>query len=165
MSGHARLKQALVLRDALPQPLLYLSAYFEQHRSEYYDHLLITSQNGDLMPWIAFFLRGVRRQARDSEERTVRLVELQHQLRNDLLDESRPNSVIRLAEQLFAVPVVTASLVESMIGVTRPTAQAAIDALVERGDLRETTGRARRRVYEASAIFEAVYGSVDLEDP
>jgi Fic family protein len=128
------------------------------------DHLLITSQKGDLMPWIAFFLRGVRRQARDSEERTVRLVELQHQLRSELLDEGRPNSVIRLAEQLFSVPLITASRAESMINVTRPTAQAAIDALVERGDLREVTGRARRRVYEAPAIFEAVYGSVHIEE-
>ena len=154
----------LVLRDALPQPLLYLSAYFEQHRSEYYDHLLITSQSGDLMPWIAFFLRGVRQQARDSEERTVRLVELQHQLRDELLDEGRPNSVIRLAEQLFASPVVTAARVEASIGVTRPTAHAAIDALVERGDLVEVTGRERRRIYEAPRIFEAVYGSVDVDD-
>lgn len=162
--GRLMISLMLVLRDALPQPLLYLSAYFEQHRAEYYDHLLITSQKGDLMPWIAFFLRGVRRQARDSEERTVRLVELQHQLRNELLDEARPNSVIRLAEQLFAAPLVTAPRVESMIGVTRPTAQAAIDALVERGDLREVTGRARRRIYEAPAIFEAVYGSVHIEE-
>lgn len=158
--GRLMIPLMLVLRDALPQPLLYLSAYFEQHRAEYYDHLLVTSQKGDLMPWITFFLRGVRRQARDAEERTVRLVELQYQLRNELLGEGRPNSVIRLAEQLFAVPLVTAPRVESMIGVTRPTAQAAIDALVERGDLREVTGRARRRVYEAPAIFEAVYGPV-----
>ena len=47
-------------------------------------------------------------------------------------------------------------------GVTRPTAQAAIDALVEREVLVETTGRERNRVYEAPAIFEAVYGSVDV---
>ena len=44
----------------LPEPLLYLSAYFEQNRSEYYDLLLRTSQQGDLMPWLKFFLRGVR---------------------------------------------------------------------------------------------------------
>ncbi|HPU38406.1 MAG TPA: Fic family protein [Microthrixaceae bacterium] len=162
--GRLMIPLMLVLRDALPQPLLYLSAFFEQHRSEYYDHLLITSQCGDLMPWIAFFLRGVRQQARDSEERTVRLVELQHQLRNQLLDEGRPNSVIRLAEQLFATPVVTAARVEAMIDVTRPTAQAAIDALVERGDLTEITGRTRGRVYEAGAIFEAVYGPVPIEE-
>ena len=162
--GRLMIPLMLVLRDALPQPLLYLSAFFEQHRSEYYDHMLITSQRGDLMPWIAFFLRGVRQQARDSEERTVRLVELQHQLRNQLLDEGRPNSVIRLAEQLFATPVVTAARVEAMIDVTRPTAQAAIDALVERGDLTEITGRTRGRVYEAGAIFEAVYGPVPIEE-
>lgn len=162
--GRLLIPLMLVLRDALPQPLLYLSAYFEQHRSEYYDHLLITSQTGDLMPWLAFVLRGVRRQARDSEERTVRLVELQHQLRNELLDEGRPNSVIRLAEQLFSVPIVTAARVEAMIGVTRPTAHAAISSLVERGNLVETTGKERNRVYEAPAIFEAVYGSVDVPE-
>ena len=162
--GRLLIPLMLIVRGALPQPLLYLSAYFEQHRSEYYDHLLITSQSGDLMPWLAFFLRGVRQQARDSEERTVRLVELQHGLRSELLDEGRPNSVIRLAEQLFAVPVVTAARVEALIGVTRPTAQAAIDVLVERGVLVETTGRERNRVYEAPAIFEAVYGAVDVPE-
>jgi hypothetical protein len=72
--------------------------------------------------------------------------------------------VVRLAEQLFAIPVVTAPRVEAMIGVTRPTAQAAIDALVERGDLTETTGRTRGRVYEARAIFDAVYGPVLVEE-
>ena len=161
--GRLMIPLMLVLRDALPQPLLYLSAFFEQHRSEYYDHLLITSQKGDLMPWIAFFLRGVRQQARDSEERTVRLVELQHQMRNQLLEEGRPNSVIRLAELLFAVPLVTAARVETLIGITRPTAQSALNALVERGDLSEITGRPRGRIYRADAIFDAVYGPVHVD--
>lgn len=160
--GRLLIPLMLVLRGALPQPLLYLSAFFEQNRSRYYDHLLITSQSGDLMPWIEFFLGGVAAQARDAEERTVRLVELQHRLRSELLDEGRPNSAVRLAEQLFASPVVTAATVENMIGVTRPTAHAAIDVLVERGDLVEITGRSRRRVYRAPRIFEAVYGEVEL---
>jgi len=162
--GRLLIPLMLVLRGALPEPLLYLSAYFEQHRSAYYDHLLITSQRGDLMPWLEFFLFGVRQQARDAEERTVRLVELQHRLRNDLLAEGRPNSVVRLAEHLFSTPIITASRAESLLGVTRPTAHAAIDALVERGDLQEVTGRERGRIYEASTIFEAVYGPVDLHE-
>lgn len=160
--GRLLIPLMLVLRDALPQPLLYLSAYFEHYRSEYYDLLLITSQQGDLVPWLGFFLRGVRQQARDAEERTVRLVELQHQMRNELLDEGRPNSVVRLAELLFSTPIVTAARTETLLGVTRPTAHAAIDALVDRGDLVEVTGRERGRIYEAPQIFEAVYGSVDV---
>lgn len=160
--GRLLIPLMLVLRQALPQPLLYLSAYFEQHRSEYYDHLLVTSQTGDLMPWLTFFLRGVRRQARDAEERTVRLVELQHVMRDQLLDEGRPNSVVRLAEHLYSTPVLTAVRVAAVLGVTRPTAHAAIEALVERGDLTEVTGRERGRIYEAPRIFDAVYGPVDV---
>jgi Fic family protein len=160
--GRLLIPLMLVLRGALSQPLLYLSAYFEEHRSEYYDHLLITSQTGDLVPWLTFFLRGVRRQARDAEERTVRLVELQHNMRNVLLEEGRPNSVVRLAEYLFSVPVVSASRVSRILDVTRPTAHSAIEALVERGDLEEVTGKERNRIYEAPRIFDAVYGPVHL---
>ncbi len=163
--GRLLIPLMLVLRSALPEPLLYLSAYFEQHRSEYYDHLLLTSQRGDLLPWLEFFLHGVRRQARDAEERTVRLVELQHRMRNELLDEGRPNSIIRLAEHLFSTPILTAARAQSLLGVTRPTAHASIDALVERGDLHEVTGRERGRVYEAPRIFDAVYGPVDVGEP
>lgn len=165
--GRLLIPLMLVLRGALSQPLLYLSAYFEQYRSQYYDNLLVTSQTGDLMPWISFFLSGVRRQARDAEERTVRLVELQHDMRTALLEEGRPNSVVRLAEYLFSVPVVSASRVSQILDVTRPTAHAAIEVLVERGDLEEVTGRERNRIYEAPRIFDAVYGSVNIpgEDP
>ncbi len=162
--GRLLIPLMLVLRDALPQPLLYLSAYLEQHRSEYYDHLLITSQQGDLGPWLRFFLHGVRRQARDAEERTVRLVELQHALRIELLEEGRPNSTVRLAEHLFAVPVITASRTAELLGVTRPTAQAAIEALIARGDLVEVTGRQRNRIYQATRIFDAVYGSIEVPE-
>ena len=162
--GRLLIALMLVWSGALPQPLLYLSVYFEQHRGEYYDHLLITSQQGDFYPWLRFFLRGVRRQARDAEERTVRLVELQHQLRNELLEEGRRNTVVRLAEHLFSVPLTTPVRAEQVLGVTRPTAQAAIEALVERRDLVEVTGRGRGRIYEAPRIFKAVYGTVEVPE-
>jgi Fic family protein len=154
----------LVLSGALPQPLLYLSVYLEQHRTEYYDHLLMTSQAGDLNPWLRFFLRGVRRQARDAEERTVRLVELQHQLRNELLEEGQRVTVVRLAEHLFSRPMITPIQAAAVLGVSRPTAQAAIESLVERGELSEITNRDRHRIYEAPRIFEAVYGEVDVPE-
>jgi len=160
--GRLMIPLMLIQRKALPQPLLYLSAYFEQRRSEYYEHLLQISQTGDLEPWLRFFFEGVKQQARDAEERTVRLVELQHQMRNSLLEEGRPNSVVRLAEYLFAIPTVTAQQVAERLDVTRPTAHAAINALVERGDLHEVTGRNRNQIFKAPQIFDAVYGRMDL---
>jgi Fic family protein len=158
--GRLLIPLVLVLRGALTQPLLYLSAYFERWRSDYYDHLLLTSQRGDLVPWLRFFLEGVRTQARDAEERTVRLVELQHEMRARLLDEKQTNTVVRLGETLFSTPVVTAANVERLLGVTRQTAQVAVKVLVDRGDLVEVTGRQRGRVYEASRIIKSLYGEI-----
>ena len=162
--GRLMIPLMLILRGALTQPLLYLSAYFEHYRDDYFDLLLTTSQNGDLLPWIRFFLRGVRQQARDAEERTVRLVDLHHQVRNDLLDEKRPNSVVRLVEHLFSLPFVTARWAADALNVSAPTAYAAINALVERGDLVELGQRSRNRIYQAPHIFEAVYGSPPREE-
>jgi Fic family protein len=159
--GRLLIPLMLVEQSALSQPLLYLSAFFERHRSAYYDHLLRVSQTGDLLPWIEFFLTGIRHQARDAEDRTVRLVDLQHSLRAELLAERRSSSVIRLAEQLFSTPIVNAARVESLLSVTRPTAHAAIEALVDRGDLVEVPGRSRARLYEAPQIFAAVYGATE----
>lgn len=162
--GRILIPLLLVERGVLPEPLLYLSAYFEQNRSEYYDLLLRTSQQGDLMPWLKFFLRGVRRQAKDAEHRTHRLVRLQSDLRSQLLEEGRPNSVLRLAEHLFSHPLVTARMAARLIDATAPTANAAIRALIERGDLEEISGRERYRLYEAPRIFEAAYGPVESEE-
>ncbi|MCY4371397.1 MAG: Fic family protein [bacterium] len=162
--GRLMIPLMLILRGALTQPLLYLSAYFEHYRDDYFDLLLSTSQNGDLLPWIQFFLRGVQQQARDAEERTVRLVDLHHQVRSELLDEKRPNSVVRLAEHLFNLPFVTAKWAADTLEVSPPTAYSAINSLVERGDLVELGERRRNRIYQAPHIFEAVYGSPPQED-
>lgn len=158
--GRLMIPLVLVLRGVLAEPVLYLSAFFEQHRDMYYDLLLRTSQNGDLMPWIRFFLEGVQRQAHDAEERTVRLVDLQHRMRSDLLDEKRPPSVIRLAERLLTFPWVTGPWAAKLINASRQTAYTAIDNLVERGDLVEVTRMKRNRVFTAPRIFDAVYGAI-----
>ncbi len=162
--GRILIPLLLVERGVLSEPLLYLSAYFEQNRREYYDLLLRTSQQGDLMPWLKFFLRGVRQQAQDAERRTHRLVQMQADLRGRLLEEGRPTSVLRLAEHLFARPLVTARMAARLIDSSVPTANAAIRALIERGDLEEISGRERYRLYEAPKIFEAAYGPVEPEE-
>jgi len=50
----------LVEHGRLSQPLLYLSAFFEAHRQEYYDRLQTVRAVVDWTSWIRFFLTGVR---------------------------------------------------------------------------------------------------------
>lgn len=156
--GRLAIPLLLCHRAVLTTPLLYLSAYFERHRFEYYDHLLRVSQTGDLWAWVTFFLNGVIDQADDATSRTVTLVDMQTRLRQELLDAKCSNSAVRLAETLFDRPYLTVTDAKRRLGVTFPTAQKAIDVLCDRGVLREATGQPRNRVFVAQAIWDAVYG-------
>jgi Fic family protein len=171
LDGNGRLGRLLVPlvlleRGVLPQPLLYLSGYFDEHRSRYYELLMHTSRTGDFAPWIKYFLGAVATQAVEAEDRTVRLVELQASLRNELLKERASTNVIRTAEMLFNTPYISSNVLSRALDVSFPTAQSAINALVARGDLKEATGRKRNRFYFAARIFDAVYGrSPAMEQP
>jgi Fic family protein len=43
----------------LQEPLLYLSLYFKQNRTAYYDHLQTARQTGGWESWLRFFLTGI----------------------------------------------------------------------------------------------------------
>lgn len=155
--GRLLIPLMLVERGVLTLPVLYLSAYFERSREEYYARLDEARFGGSPFGWLDFFLRGVAQYAHDAEERTVRLVDLQKDLRVGLHESGATLTTIRLAERLIDRPYVSAPWVAQALDVTFPTAQAAIEALQERGHLREVTGRARNRIYQASSIMDAVY--------
>ena len=62
--GRLLITLLLVEREILPSPLLYLSAYFESSREDYYAHLLAVTQEGAWERWLAYFLRGVQSRPR-----------------------------------------------------------------------------------------------------
>ena len=66
----------LVERGILPTPLLYLSAFFEATRRDYYELLGAVSARGDWEPWLIDFLNGVARQSEDALSRAERINKL-----------------------------------------------------------------------------------------
>ena len=66
----------LVDSRVLRQPLLYLSLFFKQHRSQYYALLDQVRQEGDWEAWLAFFLEGVQQTATAAVAMVCRLQEL-----------------------------------------------------------------------------------------
>ncbi len=154
-----RLLIALLLCDYryLPDPLLYLSAYFERHRDQYMDALLAVSQKAAWKEWIDFFLIGVAEQASDAIWRIEKLQDLQREYQSKLYAlPHRTTTVLRLADQLFATPAVTAASVATSLGVTDKSARQTISRLVDAGILREVTGRDYGRIYLASQIVDVI---------
>lgn len=161
IDGNGRVGRLLVTlllcsEGLMPEPLLYLSAFFERHRSEYYRRLLAVSQEGDWPGWLSFFLRGVAEQSSDAIARAALLQELAAQYRETLQEARSSATLLKLADHLFLRPFVNTSYVAKAMKVSYPAAQKNIDKLIKAGILEEITGRQRRRIYRAGKIMEIV---------
>lgn len=140
----------LVERSRLPAPLLYLSSYFEQHKSDYYDCLQNIRERGDVTTWLRFFLTAVATQAADAVERAEQLADLREQYRDSIRGtRSRAGEVVDL---LFANPVMTVRHVQRHLNVSQPGATNLLRQLTAVGVLREVAGSDRHRWFATGIL-------------
>ena len=165
MDGNGRIGRLLLVllmrRDGLlPAPLLYLSGYFERHRSAYYGHLLSVSQAGAWREWIAFFLQGVMEQSQEAARRSDQLLALWGRYRKTLQENRAPALSFQLVDELFAIPTVSVMRFANRTGRAPNAVQNNVERLMEAGILQEITGRERNRIYIAPQIVAIVEGRV-----
>ncbi len=149
----------LCVDDILPQPLLYLSAYFNKHREQYYHHLHAVSEKGRWSDWIRFFLLGVIDQATDAVHRADKLLSIREQYRKKCHDMGQSGLPHRAVDELFLSPAVTVKLLAQTLDISWAWANELVHKLENAGILREITGKSRNRIYVAESIVNA------LEDP
>lgn len=148
--GRLLITLLLVERERLSQPLLYLSAYIEANKQEYYERLQRTRTHGDWAGWLEYFLLGV--------EITARMAAVQVTALNDLRDAWRERfvgqaSVIKLVDALFVNPMMDAKRAALVTSRSDPSARQAIATLEAAGILREITGRNWGKVYSAHEVL------------
>ena len=153
--GRLLLSLLLCAKGVLDKPLLYLSAYFERHRQEYYERLLAVSTQGQWSEWIAFFLRGIVEQSLDAFERSRQLMNLQQQLHAKT--KSKRSAVqLKLVDLLIERPVVTTVFVSDRLKVTYATAKSNIDRLVKAGILKQVGTAKRNKVFVAEGVLHII---------
>jgi Fic family protein len=141
----------LIERGRLSQPLLYLSAYIERNRDEYYNLLQRVRTRGDWNSWLLYFLRGVAEISEEAIDRSRRLMDLREHLRKKV---AAHRNAARLLDELFKNPYVTVLGAAKMLRVSDPTARAAVQHLQNARILVETTGRRWGRLYLAKPILK-----------
>jgi Fic family protein len=152
----------LIERKILPTPLLYLSAFFEASRREYYDGLRGVSERGGWNDWLEYFLLGVARMSEDALNRATRINQLLTEWQKKVSGESSSNP-LRVVELLGANPFVTTKGAAEKLGVAFTTAQRAIERL-ERASIVKQVGDAKRdRVYCAAALLDILEESARLK--
>jgi Fic family protein len=153
-----RLLMTLLLcqKNVLAKPLLYLSAFFEQHRPEYYDLLLKVSQAGAWREWIEFFLKAVTEQSDDAVSRSRRLLDILRQYSQTAREKRLSPTSGQLVELIFMKPVLNAKTAREFLKVSYPSAQYALSSLEKAGIITEITGRKRDKAYAANEILKAL---------
>ena len=170
LDGNGRMGRLLIvfhlmIRDRLPQPLLYLSSYFERHRDEYYAKLQGVRERGDLDAWLCFYLKGVKTQANDAVGRAERLVDLREKYRTRVMESTRSQAV-SLVDSLIANPIINAPRVRTMLQVKRSTALRLLDLLKDLGILTEIEpGPRRQRRFLAAEVMSTLEEDITEEPP
>jgi len=143
----------LVERERLSQPLLYLSAFIDAHRNDYYDALLRVRTEGDWRGWLLFFLAGVAETSERAARQAATLMDLRERY-HELL--RRAPRAVALVDELFRSPYVTTAGAAQALGVSTPTAKRAMDKLLDAKILEDMGERAWRRVFVAPEIMRAI---------
>lgn len=161
LDGNGRLGRLLlvfflVAKDRLSAPLLYLSAYLERKRQDYYDALRTIQETGDAIPWIELFLMAVKTQANDAVKRSQRIIELRERYRQAAASIGTANAAA-LVDLICETPIVTTRSIELALGISRPTALRLLRRMADEGVLSEAPVGARgQRRYIADAMLSAV---------
>ncbi|MGH9607900.1 MAG: Fic family protein [Terracidiphilus sp.] len=148
----------LIERKILPTPLLYLSAFFEATRRDYYDGLRGVSERGAWLDWLEYFLLGIARMPEDALNRATRINDLLAEWRNKVAGHAT-NTPLRVVDLLAANPFLTITGSAGQLKLAFTTAQRAIERLEKNGIVEQISDAKRDRVYCARALLDI------LEEP
>jgi Fic family protein len=169
LDGNGRIGRLLITlllchEGVLREPLLYASLYFKQNRQRYYDELNAARESGDFERWLDFFATAIRVSAEQATTTGQRISAVFREDRNRVRDMGRQAPTILLVQEaLQAKPLATIATLTQSTGLTTPTVTQALGELQKLGIVRETTGRARGRIFAYVRYLDAL--NAEIETP
>ena len=153
-----RLMIALYLENfgLLDKPALYLSDYFERHKTEYIDRLMAVRQGNQMKQWLIFFLFGIRETAENSIQVFRNILALKERLEREVLPRfstRRQENAQTLMQYLYRTPAIDIKRVAKLLGLQANTAATLVNDFVKYGVLHELTGKQRNRIFLFNDYF------------
>ena len=135
-TGRILITMFLWYKKLLEMPILYLSAYFKQHRQLYYEKLN-NYHNGDIVGWLDFFLDGIIDTA-NSAIKTCALITKVRERDTDkvkVLGKAVSQSTMNVLENLYRMPIVGISDIMKWTHTSKPSSYKMIERLINMGIL------------------------------
>ena len=171
LDGNGRIGRLLITlllchEGVLREPLLYSSLYFKQNRQRYYDELNGARESGDFERWLDFFATAIRVSAEQATTTGLRISAVFREDRNRVREMGRQAPTILLVQEaLQAKPLATIATLTQSTGFTTPTVTQALGELQKLGIVRETTGRARGRIFAYVRYLDALNAESEATTP
>jgi Fic family protein len=168
LDGNGRVGRLLVTlllieKKLLSSPLLYLSAFFEATRNEYYKQLYNVSREGSWHDWFSYFLNGIALQSLDALSRAERINTLIMSWQNKVGAQS--DTIIQeIIRHLAVNPYFTINKIAESLGVAYTTAQRAIQKLETLGIVSQPEPTKRNKVYCATEILSILEEPTKIRD-
>lgn len=144
----------LVQQGLLDIPVLYLSHYIIQTKSDYYRHLQAVRDQEHWEEWVVYMLTGVETTARNTIELIKAIRQAMELYKRRMLQETNFYRK-ELLEHLFYHPYTKIQFVEETLGVHRNTASSYLNKLTKLG-LTHKTKLGLSNYYINTALFELV---------
>ena len=155
LDGNGRLGRLMIALyfssfGLLHKPALYLSDYFEQHKTEYVDHLMAVRQGRPMKVWLIFFLYGVCETAKNSIQVFKDIIELKERLEREVLPHfstRRQGNAQALMKMLYQNPLIDIKTIAHVFELQINTATALVNDFIKYAVLSELTGKQRNRIF------------------
>jgi Fic family protein len=153
--GRLLIPMVLCVEGVLREPLLYLSLYFKQNRSRYYERLDRVRTAGEWEEWVSFFAAGVEETANTAVTTAQRMNDIAQRDRARVQGAGRiAGSALQVHHALLSRPINTIARLTAETKLSVPAVTGALAALGELGMVREVTGRRRGRVFSYEPYLE-----------
>lgn len=126
----------LILEGLQNLPILYLSNYIIQNKSDYYRLLQQIRDRKDWEEWLLFMIRGIEKTSRETIDLIIQIRELMLVYKNELRDHYKFYSQ-DLLNNLFKHPYTKIEFVVNDLNVSRITAANYLNKLADDGMLRK----------------------------
>jgi Fic family protein len=143
----------LILNELIDVPILYLSSYITENKSEYYRLLNRTNHEGKWEEWIMFMLKAVENTSKDT---ILRITNIKEQLDKTIIKVKKESPKIyrkELVELLFEQPYSKIDFVVNRLNVERKAASRYLRELEEIGILKSQK-IGRETLYINSELIE-----------
>jgi Fic family protein len=158
LDGNGRLGRLLITlllveRGVLQQPLLYMSLFLKQNRTEYYDLLQSVRMEGAWEEWVLFFLRGVSATAQKANDLAKNILALFERDEAKLKDiGARRGSALQVLLQLREIPYTSPRRLSEKTGLAFNTVVSALEILLDKEIVYEMPSRKSRLFLYAEYI-------------